>query len=135
MRMIFTLLTALALTAGAATALALPGLKHEDDLNDRLFVVSVADKIRRECDSISARMFRALSYMQSIKTDAEARGYSGAEIEAYVKNRGEKAKMRERRDAYFRSKGASDRDPQSLCRLGRDEIAGSTAVGALLREN
>ncbi|MET4127109.1 DUF5333 domain-containing protein [Roseovarius sp. MBR-6] len=118
--------------------LAVPGasaasLAQETDINQRLMEMSVADEIRKRCDSISARMFRGLGLMNELKAEAVARGYSEAEIEAYVKDREEKRKMRARADAYIRARGAEPNDGPSLCVLGRDEIEKQSRIGALLR--
>ncbi len=135
MRMIFNLVSASAigLAVAASGASANTGLQNESDINAGLFAVAVADKIRRSCDDISARIFKARSYVNGLKDMASDRGYSDAEIEHYVSDKAEKAKMRARRDAYFASKGASKEDPASLCRLGQDEIAKKSQIGALLK--
>ena len=116
-------------SAGSAQA----GLEEEQDINQGLLVIAAADKIRRACDSISGRLFKARSYANALKDAASDRGYSDDEIDAYINNKAEKAKMRERRNAYFKSKGASNLDAQSLCVLGQQEIAGGTQIGQLLR--
>lgn len=130
-------LTALALSlvmaAGAAGASAGTGLKNESDINDGLLAIAVADKIRRECSSIGARFFRAQGFINDLKSLAEHRGYSQADIDAYINDDVEKAKMRERRNAYFEARGASNLDPESLCVLGRDEISRNSRIGHLLR--
>ena len=59
---------------------------------------------------------------------------SRAEIEAYINDDVEKAEMRERRNAFFKARGASNLDPESLCTLGRAEIARNSQIGYLLRE-
>ena len=130
MRMITPLV--LSITLGLGTA-ASAGLKDEDDINNGLLVAAVAEKIQRECRSIGARMFRARAYANDLKEEAEARGYTMAEIEAYVDDSDEKRKMRERRNAYFKSKGASNLDPDSLCVLGHAEIKKNSQIGQLLR--
>lgn len=117
--------------------LAVPGasaasLAQETDINERLMEMSVADEIRKRCDSISARMLRGLGLMNQLKAEAVARGYSEAEIEAYVKNKENKRQMRARADAYIRAHGAEPNDGPSLCALGRDEIAKQSRIGALL---
>ncbi len=117
------------MSAGTAQA----GLEDEKDINQGLLVIAAADKIRRACDSIGGRLFRAQSYANSLKDLAADRGYSDDEIDAYVNDKQEKAKMRERRNAYFESKGASNLDAQSLCVLGQDEIARGTQIGQLLK--
>jgi hypothetical protein len=130
------MITTLFLTATLAltvAASAYAGLKDEKDLNNGLLIAAVAEKIQRECRTIGARMFKARSYANALKEQAEARGYTMDEIEAYVDDSDEKRKMRERRNAYFKSKGASNLDPDSLCVLGHTEIKNNSPIGQLLR--
>ncbi|MEM8774919.1 MAG: DUF5333 domain-containing protein [Pseudomonadota bacterium] len=109
------------------------GLDQETDINNGLFVIAIADKIRRACDQIGARIFVARSYINDLKQKATDRGYTDDEIEAHIEDKEKRAKMRAWRNSYFESKGASNLDPESLCVLGRSEIASNTAVGRLLR--
>jgi len=132
MRMITTLIFG-ASFAGMVAADARADLYNETDINAGLLVVAVADKIRRECNGISGRLFRARGYVNSLKSMAEDRGYSQSEIEAYVNNSENKAEMRLRRNAYYKSKGASNLDHESLCVLGYAEIREKSQVGALLK--
>ena len=131
MRLMTSALLSLALTTSAGMAQA--GLSNETDINDGLLVLAVADKIRRECNAIGGRLFTARSYASQLRELATDRGYSEAQVDAYINSKLETAKMRERRNAYFASKGASNLDPDSLCVLGRDEIARGTQVGKLLK--
>ncbi|MEM7073821.1 MAG: DUF5333 domain-containing protein [Pseudomonadota bacterium] len=119
----------LALPAGGARA----DLSEEADINNALLVLAVADKIRRECSSIGGRLGRAQSLAGSARSLARERGYSEAEIDTYINSSANKAAMRERRNAYFQSKGASNLDPASLCVLGNSEIASGSQIGRLLR--
>ncbi len=131
MRLILTTFIALSLagTAGAARA----DLAAEKDINAGLLAVAAADKIRRECGDMSGRFWAARSYANQLKDMAIKRGYSEAQIDAYIDDSAEKAKMRERRNAYFESKGASNLDAASLCRLGRDEIKNRSRIGSFLK--
>lgn len=131
---------ALARPAFAALCLAVPvpaasaaSLAQETDINDALFVIAVANEIRKECDSISPRLFTAIGRMNDLKAEARRRGYSDDEIDAYVNDKEEKRKMRERRNDYIRAQGAIPDDGPSLCALGRTEIAKQSAIGALLK--
>ena len=133
MRMISTLVLTVALATGPVFANAQVGLHAEKDINDGLLVVAVADKIRRACDSISARIFRARSYAISLKELASSRGYTDEEIDAYIENKENKAEMRLRRNAYFEARGASNLDAESLCVLGRAEIQKQSQIGVLLK--
>lgn len=132
-------ISALALAGGVAAGLTgaaaaqARSLAQEADINQRLMEMSVADEIRKRCDSISARIFAGLSLMRELEAKAMERGYSKAEIEAYVTDKEEKRKMRARADAYIRAHGAAPNDGPSLCVLGRDEIAKRSRIGALLR--
>lgn len=118
-----------ALPAAAAGSLA-----EEEDINQGLFYLAVGDEIRKRCDSITPRVFRAIGYMNSLKDEALARGYSRDEIETYINDKEEKRKIRGRSDAYIRAQGAEPNDGPSLCRLGRAEIARDSPIGQLLRE-
>lgn len=131
MRMIHKGLAALAIAAMVPAASA-ASLSQETDINDALFEIAVANEIRKECDSINARIFAALSRMRALKAEARKRGYSEAEIDAYVDNKTEKRKMRVRRNEYIRAQGAAPDDGPSLCALGQSEIAKRSRIGALL---
>lgn len=133
MRMISTVVLCVALVAGSAHANAQAGLANEDDINQALLIVAVADKIRRGCDSISARYFKARAFANKLKEKAVERGYSDAEIEAYVTNSENKAAMRLRRNAYYKKHGASNLDHESLCVLGHKEIRKKSQIGMLLK--
>ena len=89
MRMMMVIAAAAAL-AGAPMAQARPPLRDVAEINDGLFAVAVADEIRKECRSISARMLRALNYINALEKRAQELGYSKQEIKAYVKSKEEK---------------------------------------------
>ena len=130
MRMMTTLVLSatLASAAIAGSASTKPGLPREGDINNGLLAVAAADKIRRECDSISARFWRARSYLNGLKDMASQRGYTEHEIDTYINDDAEQDKMRVKRNAYFKSKGASNLDPDSLCVLGRDETRKNSQI-------
>jgi hypothetical protein len=132
MRLILALVIGIATTASVAEARA-QSLASEDDINTGLFNVAVADRIRKKCDDISPRYFTALGYLQSLKNEALKRGYSDTEIDRYINDDAERAKMEERRNAYIRASGAHPKDRASLCRLGRQEIARQSQIGQLLK--
>lgn len=132
MRLILALTLGLVLGGTAAQASA-GSLADEADIYEGLFHVAVADKIRRECSGIVPRIVTVRAYVNSLKDKAVSRGFDRAEIEAHLDDRAEKVKMRERRNAYFEANGASSEDPESLCRLGRQEIAKQSPIGQLLK--
>jgi len=132
MRMTSRGMAALAVAALVPAASA-ASLSQETDINDALFEIAVANEIRKECDSISPRIFTAIGRMNDLKAEARRRGYTDAEIDAYVNDKTEKRKMRERRNAYIRAQGAIPDDGPSLCALGQSEIEKQSRIGALLR--
>ena len=129
----FVLSAALSSAAMAGSASIKPGLPQETDINNGLLAVAAADKIRRACSSISGRFFRARGYVNDLKDLALERGYTEDEIDAYVNDDAEQDKMRVKRNAYFKSKGASNLNPDSLCVLGREEIRKNSRIGSLLK--
>ncbi|MEM8582076.1 MAG: DUF5333 domain-containing protein [Pseudomonadota bacterium] len=126
----FILISPAALPVHAAES----GLRQEADITNALLVISVADKIRRSCSSLGANLFRARSLVNSVRETARERGYSEAEIDHYINDKSNRAEMRGMRNEYFSSKGASNLDPDSLCVLGKAEIASGSQIGRLLRE-
>ena len=122
-----------AMSLAFAAPLSAKGLQDEIQINNGLLAVGIADEIRNRCDSISARTFTALGFLNSLKRDARSKGYSNDEINRYTKSKTEKAKMRKRGQAYLAQNGASTSDAASMCRLGRAEIKKRSQIGVLLR--
>ena len=124
---------ALVATLAATPLLAKPPLREVAQIDDALLDLGIADRIRKECPDISARMFRAIAYVRDLQRDAKALGYTEAEIEAYTDSDAEKDRMRARGAAFFAARGVDTSDPQSYCALGREEIQKGSRIGSLLR--
>ncbi len=122
----------LALMGGAAAAAAVP-LNENAHINDRLFAARVADRIRKTCPSISARLFYAYGEMKKLERYALDQGYKRDEIKAYIKNREEKQRLYAKAEAYLAAHGARPGAAEGFCALGRDEIAKKSLIGSLLR--
>ena len=133
MRMMKLAVLSIALAAGPFAASAQSGLHNEDEINRKLLIVAVVDKINRGCDTLGVKFFKAQSYVNNLKAEAKDLGYSRSEVNAYIGDKANKAEMRERRNAYFKSKGASNLDPESLCVLGSAEMQQQTEIGVLLK--
>ncbi|ETX29480.1 DUF5333 domain-containing protein [Roseivivax isoporae] len=116
-----------------AAAQAKPPLREVSEIDDGLMAVAIADQIRKSCDGISARMIRAYSRLNTLKSRAESLGYSSGEIEDYVTSKDEKRRMRAKAERYLAQRGVDAADETQLCRFGRAEIASNTAIGSLLR--
>ncbi|MFV0515234.1 MAG: DUF5333 domain-containing protein [Jhaorihella sp.] len=118
--------------APAVSAQARPPLASVPEIANGIFVLVVANKIRRDCDDIGGRLFKGLSQAQRLKSRANQLGYSDTEIRALFDNDAEKAKMLERGRAYMARDGLDYDKPGDLCRLGRLEIQRGSAIGALI---
>nr|WP_325253782.1 DUF5333 domain-containing protein [Amylibacter sp.] len=119
----------------ATSALANPPLREVKQINDGLLYVGLADEIRKTCDGISGRIFKGIGRLRAIHRLALDMGYSKEEIETFVDNRAEKDRLKALGKAYLKANGASQSDPQSMCALGRKEIAQQSEIGTLLYEN
>ncbi|MFT6674649.1 MAG: hypothetical protein ACJAVM_000832 [Sulfitobacter sp.] len=131
MRFIVIAMTGLSLMA--APAMSKPPLRDMAVIDDALLDLGIADQIRKNCPSISARLLKAVTFVWDIKAQARALGYSEAEIDAYVDSDAEKDRMRARGGAFFKARGVDTSDPQSYCALGRAEIQKSSRIGSLLK--
>lgn len=124
---------ALALIAAApAPAAALEPLSQERYINDRLIAARIADRIRRNCDSLDARIIYAYSQARALKRYAEKKGYSEAEIETFLDSEADRARIYAVAEDYLTRQGAREGDGESFCRIGRAEIAAGTVTGSLL---
>lgn len=133
MKRLTALVLSLVLTSGAAGASADAGLANDKEIANGLLAMAVADKIRRSCNGISGRFFRARNFARDLQNFAQARGYTQAEIEAFLDDPVQRMNMLTLRNAYFESKGIGDPDAEDLCGLGRAEIAEKTMIGNLLK--
>jgi hypothetical protein len=129
--------TAIILTAGLAftalSAQAKPSLRDVPEIENGLFAVAIADEIRDNCGTISARMVKALGVLRGLKAHANGLGYSDSEIRNYIESDTEKARMRRKGEAYLRQNGVSYTKPETFCSFGRKEIAKGSAIGVLLK--
>lgn len=133
MRKSILMCATLAVVSVSSVAADNPPLREVKSINDGLFVVGLADQIRKNCPEISARVFRALGALQDLHSQALAMGYTKSEIDAHIDSDAEKDLLRARAADYMAARGLTP-DPMGYCALGRAEIERNSAVGALLRE-
>lgn len=131
-------LTAIAFAAAICAALpaagsAKPPLREVSRIDDGLFHVALANEIRKGCDSIEPRIFKALGVLGALKRHARELGYTNAEIDAFVESEAEKDRMRARGAEFYAARGVDPSRPEDLCALGRAEIARNSQIGVLLR--
>jgi DNA-binding CsgD family transcriptional regulator len=96
--------------------------------------VAIADEMRKRCSSLDARILRAFGRLHNLKRRAKELGYTSQEIDAYVSNAEEKARMKSRGEAWFEQRGVALGDYEQYCALGAQEVSQGTAIGQLLRQ-
>lgn len=117
----------------ANTAQSKPHLRDVEVIREGLIATAIAYEIGQVCDGISARIVRGISFLNSLKAQAKAMGYTDAEIDDFVNSKAEQDRMEGMARARLRSKGAIPGDPASHCTVGRSEISAGSQIGMLLR--
>jgi Family of unknown function (DUF5333) len=124
-----------AMLAIATPALALEPLPEETHINDSLRAGRIGDVIRKTCPTMHARMFVVLNKIEDLKRYALDKGYARDEVEAFIKNPDQKNRLKAEAAAYLANAGAVEGNPESYCKVGRDEIAKGSLIGELLRSS
>jgi hypothetical protein len=117
----------------ALPALALEPINKEAHINNSLLQGFIGDQIADNCPTIEARTLRALGELNKLKNYALSKGYSAAEIRAFVKDKNEKARGKAEAAAWLKAKGAVPGKPEAYCAVGEAEIAKGSLIGYLLR--
>jgi len=108
-------------------------LRDHQGVNNGLIIAGITESIYETCPTISVRKLRGLLYLRSLYSMARAAGFTNDEIEAYVENDEEEARLRLRVDAYLAANGVVEGDTESYCALGRAAIASRNQIGVMLR--
>jgi len=124
---------ALGLALAATTTFANPPLRDVTRISEGLIVAGMAIELGDKCDGVSTRIIRGLNFLQGLKNHASDLGYSDAEIDAYVNDRAEKARLEVIARGRLADLGVIADDPASYCTVARAQIAAGTQVGQLLR--
>ncbi|MEZ5751041.1 MAG: DUF5333 domain-containing protein [Paracoccaceae bacterium] len=137
-----TRLLALALVGTAALTAPVHGAT-QDEINatlaadpqvwQGLYALALADQIRTNCPTISARTLAATSFVWNVYSRARDHGFSRDEIRAFQVHPSTEARLRAEIGAYFTQHGVREGQPETYCTLGQAEIAAGTEAGELLR--
>lgn len=133
MRRSIVFAAAAAVGLGSIAAAKTP-LREVREIDDKMLWVALALEISDRCEVIAPRTLRGLGYLWDLKSEASKLGYSDEEIRAYVRSDAEKARMRQRGEAYVRAKGLDPESDADLCTLGRQEMEKGSQIGAFLKE-
>lgn len=131
MKILPTLTLALALAATAA--LANPPLRDVTRISEGLIAAGMAIELGDKCDSVNTRIIRGLNFLQGLKSHASDLGYTDAEIDAYVEDRAEKARLEGIARGRLADLGVTIGDQASYCAVAQAQMAAGTQVGRLLR--
>ena len=119
------------LTLTATTATANPA--NVERVTEGLIAAGMAIELDDNCNGVSIRMLRGLNFLQGLKSHLQSLGYSNAEIDAYIDNRTEKARLETIARQRLNSLGVRTDDAATYCTVARGQIAQDTQVGRLLR--
>lgn len=116
------------------TALAQPAvpINQDEHINHSLVSAAVAEGIRQNCSSISARLIRALSKTKELEDYALGQGYTEEEIRAFITSKKEKKRIVKEATDYVVAHGVVEGDEETFCALGRAEIESGSLIGYLL---
>ena len=133
----FSLLFAAALATATlpATAQGKVALAEEAHINEQLIAGAAGDILRNTCPTISARMLVVWSKLKALEKYARAQGFTEDEVNVFLKDRAQKARVKAAARNYLAAAGAVEGDVESHCVAGRAEIAKGTLVGSLLRSS
>lgn len=124
----------LALVWAAPVAAEIPPIGRVERITEGLIDTAIAYEIDRRCDSLEGRRLAGLAFLWSLEAHARSLGFSRAEIEAYIDNREEKARLEAIARERLRNMGAVEGEWESYCAVGRAEIARGSQIGRLLAD-
>lgn len=128
------LATTLFTTIGHAQDARWQPLRESVEIENGLLVIMVGTFIVEGCDEIEVRRVRSTPYMMGLARQAMGLGFSRAEVEEFIDDPVEQARVEARADAWLAQNGAGRGDAASLCRVGRDEISAGSTIGRMLRQ-
>ena len=116
----------------AAPAFALEPINKEAHINNVLLQGFIGDAIADNCPTIGPRKLRALGELYKLRNYALDKGYSAAEVRAFVTSDTEKARGKAEAADWLKAKGAEPGNPDAYCRIGKEEIEKQSLIGYLL---
>lgn len=113
--------------------MAKPPLRQVAEIDDGILHVGMADEIRKNCGSISARMLKAVRFVNALESRARDLGYTKEEIKAYTRSKADKNRLRAKAKKLFAQAGVDPTKPETYCAVGVKEIEKSSRIGSFLR--
>ena len=107
-------------------------LPQETHINEQLVAAAAGDILRKTCPTLKAQRLVVLSKLAQLQSYTRAKGYTEAEVRAFLKDRTQKDRIKASARDYLAKSGVIEADKDSYCKAGRNEIAKGTLVGTLL---
>ena len=123
-----------ALIALTSPAWALEPINTEQHINHTLLQGFIADAIADNCPTMQPRKLRALNELTKLRDYALSKGYTSAEVRAFVESKPEKARGKAEAAAWLKKNGAEPGKTAAYCAVGKAEIAKNSLIGSLLRD-
>lgn len=120
------------ITAARADQFAV--LREDGEVQNGVLIVAIGEIIRDNCPNIEDRRSRSLPFLIGLVRHAQSLGYSRAEVEAYVDNAEERARVEARAQQWLTQEGADLDTPETICAVAHAEISAQTPIGRLIRE-
>ena len=130
---IFTNLVATSVVGLAMATSAVANPANVERVTEGLIAAGMAIELDDHCGNVSVRMIRGINFLQGLKTHLQDIGYSNAEIDAYIDNRSEKARLETIARQRLNALGVRTDDPATYCAVAQAQISAGTQVGQLLR--
>jgi hypothetical protein len=127
-------LGALCLAPAALPAQERPPLGQVEVVTEGLIDTAIAYEIGKVCDGIDGRRLAGIAFLWSLQSEARRLGYSRQEVQAFVDDKGEKARLEGIARERLRGLGAVEGQPETYCAVGRAQIAAGSQVGRLLND-
>lgn len=110
-------------------------LRNTQSIYNGLYLAAIIYEIVQQCEELRGpNRLERTAYLLGLYNQARRMGFSRDQIEGFIEDDVEKARMDALVRNYIESRGARLDDPASVCALGRNEMAAGTPVGERLRE-
>ncbi len=116
----------------ASSGAAKPPLSDIEYVSEGLITAGTVIVLADECPDVSIRLIKGYFYLLSLKRHARDLGYSAQEIEAYIDDKQEKARLEQITLDRLAKKGVQAGQSDSYCAVARAEISQDSEIGKLL---
>jgi hypothetical protein len=128
------LLAAQLFAAAPAPAQDIPPIGRIPEITEGLVDTAIAYAIGERCEKLRGRRIEGLAFLWSLAGVAMSRGFSPAEIEAYIDDDAERDRIEALARERLIAKGAVEGEGATFCAIGRAEMQAGSRIGRLLAE-